>query len=186
MTKNILISLKYLLVSIIIFGVFYTLFITGIGYVFFRDKINGSVIEKDGVVIGSSLIAQKFQDPKFFHPRPSACDYGTMPSSASNYGALNPELKKEVDSRIKELGADAPAELLFTSGSGLDPHIRPATALFQIDRILTARALPVSERSKLVDLIKEHTEKPQLRFLGPNRVNVLELNLAMEKVFNGK
>jgi len=186
MNKNMLISIKYLIISIILFGGLYTFSITGIGYLFFKDKVTGSIIKNNGVAIGSSLIAQKFQNPKFFQPRPSACDYGTLPSGATNYGALNPDLKKDVDNRIKELGADVPAELLFASGSGLDPHIRSETAIFQIDRILKARNLPTSEKAKLVDLIKEHTEKPQIRFLGPNRVNVLELNLALEKVFNGK
>ena len=186
MNKNILISIKYVVLSILLFGFAYTFFITGIGYVFFRSKVTGSIIEHNGIVIGSRSIAQKFKDPKFFVPRPSTCDYGTMPSSASNYGVTSSELKKDVDSRIKELGDNAPAELLFASGSGLDPDISPQGALFQVERVSKARALSASDKKRLIAMVQEHTEQPQLKFLGPSRVNVLELNMDMEKVFDGK
>ena len=186
MNKNIIVSIKYLILSILLFGFAYTLFITGIGYVFFRDKVTGSIIESNGSIIGSRSIGQKFSDPKFFFPRPSVCDYGTLPSSASNYGATSIELKKDVDNRIKELGKDAPAELLFASGSGLDPDISPQGALFQVDRISKARRLSATDKEKLIAMVREHIEQPHFKFLGSARVNVLELNIDMEKVFDGK
>ena len=186
MKKDIFISIKYVILSILVFGLAYTFFITGIGYMFFRSKVTGSIIEHNGAVIGSKLIAQKFKDPKFFFPRPSACDYGTLPSGASNYGVTSSDLKKDIDSRIKELGKNTPAELLFASGSGLDPDITPQGALFQVEGVSKARGLSASDKEKLIALVQEHTEQPQYKFLGEARVNVLELNLDMEKMFDGK
>jgi K+-transporting ATPase ATPase C chain len=186
MKKDIFISIKYMVLSILLFGLAYTFFITGIGYVFFKNKVTGSVIESNGTAIGSKLIAQKFKDPKFFFPRPSSCDYGTIPSGASNYGVTSSDLKKDVDSRIKELGKDAPADLLFASGSGLDPDISPQGALFQVEGVSKARGLSASDKERLIALVQQHIEQPQYKFLGSARVNVLELNIDMEKMFSGK
>jgi K+-transporting ATPase ATPase C chain len=181
--KNIIISLKYLVVSTLLFGIAYTFAITAVGHVLFSDKVNGSLIEKNGELIGSRLIGQKFSDPKFFWGRPSACNYGTDPSGASNYGAISEDLKKNVDDRIKSLKQfypevrkeEIPPELLLASGSGLDPHISQQTALFQVDRVVKARDLTRVEKEKIVALIQ-----------GQPQVNVLELNMGMEKVLNGK
>jgi potassium-transporting ATPase KdpC subunit len=186
MNKNIIISIKYLILSILLFGFAYTFFITGIGYVFFKNKVTGSIIESNSSIVGSKLIGQKFSDPKFFFPRPSAGDYGTLPSSASNYGVTSSELKKDVDSRIKELGKDAPCELLFASGSGLDPDISLEGAMFQVDRISKERQLSSSDKAKLIAIVQKHIEQPQFKFLGSTRVNVLELNMDIKKVFDGK
>jgi len=183
MNKNIIISLKYLVISTLLFGVVYTFAMTGVGHVLFNHKVSGSLIEKEGTLIGSKLLGQKFSDPKFFWGRPSASNYDTNPSSASNYGAISKDLKKNVDDRIQNLKQfnpglkteDIPPELLLASGSGLDPHISRQTALFQVDRVIRSRGLPESERGKIVALIQ-----------GQPLVNVLELNMKMEKVLNGK
>jgi potassium-transporting ATPase KdpC subunit len=183
MNKNIIISLKYLVASTLLFGLAYTFAITAAGYVLFNHKVNGSLIEKEGVLVGSKLIGQKFSDPKFFWGRPSSCDYGTDPSGASNYGSISTNLKKEVDDRIQNLkqfdpkikADDIPPELLLASGSGLDPHISQGAALFQVDRVAKARNLTGSKREKVVSLIQ-----------GQLIVNVLELNMDLEKVSNGK
>jgi potassium-transporting ATPase KdpC subunit len=174
MSKHIIISLKYLVISTLLFGIVYTLAVTSVGYILFNHKINGSLIEKNGVIIGSELIGQKFSDPKFFWGRPSG---------VSNYGAINKDLKKDVDGRIQNLKQfnpeikteEIPPELLFASGSGLDPHISKQTALFQVDRIMKYRELPVSDRDKIIGLIQ-----------GQSLINVLELNMKLEKVLNGK
>jgi len=183
MNKNIIISLKYLVVSILLFGLMYTLVITAIGHILFNHKVNGSLIEKDGIVIGSRLIEQKFSAPKFFWGRPSASNYETVPSGASNYGAISTDLKKQVNDRMQNLKQfdpglkiqDIPPELLFASGSGLDPDISQQAALFQVDRVVKARSLKEPDRAKIVALIKRQP-----------MVNVLELNLNLEKVLNGK
>ncbi|MCX6112173.1 MAG: potassium-transporting ATPase subunit KdpC [Proteobacteria bacterium] len=194
MGKNFLISLKYLVISTLFFGFIYTFAITGVGYVFFKNKVKGSLIENNGTVIGSRLIQQNFSDPKFFWGRPSASNFETMPSGASNYGAISKDLKKNVDDRVNNIKKfypnikieDIPPELLLASGSGLDPHISLNTALFQVDRIMKARKLPKIKREVILTLINKHTRKIQIDFLGEPRVNVLGLNIEMEKVLNGK
>ena len=183
MNKNVIVSLKYLIISTLFLGFIYTLAVTAVGHFLFKYKVNGSLIEKEGNIIGSQLIGQKFSDPKFFWGRPSACDHNTYPSSASNYGAINLNLKKTVDDRIRILRQfdpdvkinNIPPELLFASGSGLDPHISQLTAFFQVDRVVRTRHLSESEKTKILSLIK-----------GQSLINVLELNMGVEKVLNGK
>ena len=194
MKKDVLISLKYLAISTVVLGFIYTMAITGIGDVLFSNKVKGSIIESNGVVIGSKLIGQKFTDPKFFWGRPSASNYNAVPSGASNYGAISKNLKKDVAQRINDLiksdpnikAEEIPADLLLSSGSGLDPHRRPKTALSQVSRVAKARKLSDAQKGRIIALINEHTEKAQVGFLGQPRVNVLELNIDMEKVLNGK
>ena len=194
MGKNFLISLRYLVISTLFFGFIYTISITGIGYIFFKDKAKGSLIEQNGTIIGSKLIQQNFSDPKFFWGRPSATNFETMPSGASNYGAISKDLKKAVDDRVDNIRKfypkikieDIPSELLLASGSGLDPHISFNTALFQVDRIMKARKLSKAKKEVIMSLIEKHTRKIQIDFLGQPRVNVLGLNIEMEKVLNGK
>lgn len=183
MNKNIVVSLKYLFLSILLFGFLYTFTITVIGHVLFNYKTSGSLIEKDKQIIGSKLIGQRFSDPKFFWGRPSASNYNANPSSASNYGVISTNLKKEVDNRIEILKQFSPnikiekipPELLFASSSGLDPHISKQTALFQVNRVMKIRHLSEPESKKILDLINGH-----------EIVNVLELNIELEKVLNGK
>lgn len=202
MKKDFAISIKYMLASTIIFGFLYTFFITAIGSAFFSSQAHGSLIVRNGVIIGSDLLAQEFKDPKWFWERPSATKYATfddktgapVPSGASNYGAISKDLNKEVLERVQGYIKDYPSEtitnippdLLFTSGSGLDPHISPEAAYFQVDRISKARNMTGDEKSKLMQLVKGHIEPPQFYLFGMPRVNVLELNLSLQQQYEKK
>jgi K+-transporting ATPase ATPase C chain len=175
-------SIRMLLVMTVITGLAYPLIVTGIAQVLFKDQANGSLIEKDGKVVGSSLIGQPFSDPKYFWGRPSATSpmpYNGAASSGSNQGPTNPALKEAVKGRIKDHGGKTPvpADLVTASGSGLDPHISPAAAEYQIERIAKARNLAPE---KLRELVQKHAEGRQLGILGEPRVNVLRLNLALD------
>jgi K+-transporting ATPase ATPase C chain len=180
-----------LVILTIITGIIYPLLVTGIAQVVFPYQANGSIIlGKDGKPLGSELIGQQFDDPKYFWGRLSAT--GPVPytafnadkltgSSGSNYGPLNPALKDAVQARIDALKAadptntaPIPVDLVTASGSGLDPHISPAAAEYQVARVAKVRGL---EEAKVRALVAQHTEGRQLGFLGEPRVNVLELNL---------
>jgi K+-transporting ATPase ATPase C chain len=190
---NVIRPLRPLLASFILLsaitGVLYPLAVTGIGKVAFNDKVNGSLIEKDGKLLGSSLIGQNFSDPKYFWGRPSASGtfaYNGMASGGSNQGPTNPALKTAVEDRIKALReADpgntkaVPVDLVTASGSGLDPHISPAAAEFQLQRVSKLRGLK-AEQVRV--LLSQYTEAPQFGIFGEARVNVLELNLALDKM----
>ncbi|MFZ6655717.1 potassium-transporting ATPase subunit KdpC [Undibacterium sp. TJN19] len=170
-------------------GVLYPLAVTGIGKLAFNDKVNGSLIEKDGKLLGSSLIGQNFSDPKYFWGRPSASGtfaYNGMASGGSNQGPTNPALKTAIEDRIKALReADpgntkaVPVDLVTASGSGLDPHISPAAAQFQLQRVSKLRGLKAEQ---VQILLSQYTEAPQFGIFGEARVNVLELNLALDKM----
>ena len=183
-----------LVVLTIITGVIYPLIVTGIAQVIFPYQANGSImLGKDGKPLGSELIGQQFDDPKYFWGRLSAT--GPVPytafnadkltgSSGSNYGPLNPALKDAVQARIDALKAAdpgnttaIPVDLVTASASGLDPHISPAAAEYQVARVAKARGLDVAQ---VRDLVAQHTEGRQLGFFGEPRVNVLELNLALD------
>lgn len=180
-------SIRALLFFTIVTGVAYPLLVTGIAQVAFEEEANGSLIEKDGKVIGSRLIGQPFSEPKYFWSRPSATSpmpYNAADSSGSNQGPTNPALKEAVEARIKalrEAGADpkapVPADLVTASASGLDPHISPAAAEYQVGRIAQARNV---EAAKVRALVSLHTEGRQFGILGEPRVNVLNLNLALD------
>lgn len=170
-------------------GVAYPLLVTGIAQGFFPDAANGSLIEQNGKVVGSALIGQTFSDPKYFWSRPSATGpvpYNAAASSGSNQGPLNPVLEEAVKTRIAALQAadpsqtaPIPVDLVTTSGSGLDPHISPAAAAWQAPRIARLRVLSEAEVARL---ISSHTEARQLGVLGEARVNVLQLNLALDRL----
>jgi K+-transporting ATPase ATPase C chain len=130
-------------------------------------------------LVGSDLIAQKFESPKYFWPRPSGADYATVPSGASNKGPTAADLKKSIDERRQKFGADAPVDLLTASGSGLDPHISPEAAHIQIPRIAAARNVSAASIAELVD---QTLEGPQFGFLGEPRINVLILNRALDQL----
>jgi K+-transporting ATPase ATPase C chain len=168
-------------------GVLYPLAMTGLAQVFFPDKANGSLITRDGQAVGSRLIGQSFDDPQYFWGRLSATGpvpYNAAASSGSNYGPLNPALTDMVQARIDALHAadpgntdPIPVDLVTASGSGLDPHISPAAATYQVPRVATVRGLDEATVQKLVD---KYTEKRQWGVLGEERVNVVELNLALD------
>jgi len=190
MKTQTMIALKFLLVMIILTGIIYPLVMTGIAQVAFPSKSNGSLIIKDGKVIGSELIGQKFDSTIYFWSRPSAIGYNPVPSGASNYGPTSDTLRKLVNAR-KEYFAknnsvsnltDVPLEMIFASGSGLDPHISPAAAQFQIERIALARHFDNSQKQKLVETVKSLTENPQFLILGEERINVLKLNIELDKI----
>jgi K+-transporting ATPase ATPase C chain len=171
----------------ILLGVVYPLAITGIAQLGFSGKANGSLVERSGVVVGSSLIGQAFSAPGYFHPRPSAAGdgYDGTASSASNLGPSNPELVREVTARIAAYrrenglaaGTPVPVEAVTSSASGLDPHIAPADARIQAARVARARSLPLAT---VLALVSRHTDGRTLGFLGEPGVNVLQLNLALD------
>lgn len=176
--KNLIVSVKMFVVLSVLTGILYPLAVTGLGQMLFPYQANGSLLEKDGQVVGSELIAQKFVSPRYFWPRPSASDYATVASGASNAGPTNDNLKKAVAERQAQ---GLTHEMLFTSGSGLDPHVTPQTVKAQMQRIVQARTLS-DEQTVLVErLIEEYTEDRQGGLLGERRVNILKLNLALDE-----
>lgn len=187
--KNLWNSLRLFLWMTFITGIVYPLFIWGIAQLMINQKANGNFIVMEGKPIGSVLIAQKFEAFQYFWGRPSAIDYNPIPSGGSNLGPTSALLKKAVDDRIAVILKSQdpsdhhhiPSELLFTSGSGIDPHISPETAFFQIDRILKARKMDQKiGKQQLINLIEKFTEKRRFGFLGDPVVNVLQLNLALD------
>jgi K+-transporting ATPase ATPase C chain len=186
MLKLIFQSLRLTLVFTVLTGLLYPLAVTGVAQLAFRDKANGSLIEHGGKIIGSKLLAQPFTDGKYFWPRPSACGYATAPSGASNLGPTSAALQSNVVANAKafrdahHLADDAPvpSDMVFTSGSGLDPHISPESARMQISRVAAARGV---HDDAVQTLVEKFVEQPQLGFLGEPRVNVLLLNLALDQ-----
>jgi K+-transporting ATPase ATPase C chain len=187
MRRQLLPALLAFLAFTILLGIVYPLAITGIAQLGFSSKANGSLVERNGVVVGSSLIGQSFTAPKYFHPRPSAAGngYDGTSSSASNLGPSNPDLVKAVRERIAAYRhenalaarASVPVEAVTSSGSGLDPHISPADARIQATRVARVRNLPLAD---VLGLVKQHTDGRTLGFMGEPGVNVLELNLALD------
>jgi K+-transporting ATPase ATPase C chain len=177
--KTTLESLRIYIVLTLLTGIIYPLAITGVAQLLFPRQANGSRILAQEKLVGSDLIAQKFESPRYFWPRPSAADYATVASGASNKGPTAADLKKSIDERRQKFGAHAPVDLLTASGSGLDPHISPEAALSQIPRVAAARHIPAD---KIVSLVGKIAEAPQLGFLGEPRVNVLRLNRALDQL----
>lgn len=188
--KTLKISLKIFLFFTVLTGIIYPLFVTGVAHLVFPEKANGSIIKIDDKNIGSSLIGQQFDSSIYFSSRPSAISYNPLPSGGSNYGLSNPKLINLVNERnamfIKNNGLDSltavPSEMVFASASGLDPHISPEAALLQVNRIAKARNFDEVYKEKLIKLIENHTEKPQFLVFGEVRVNVLLLNLELDKI----
>jgi K+-transporting ATPase ATPase C chain len=160
-------------------GLIYPLVVTAIGFGLFPHTAGGSLLQRGDLVIGSTLIAQKVQSPRYFWPRPSAADFATVASGASNQGPISDALKQAVGDRRREWGDTAPVELLTASGSGLDPDLSPTGAKYQAARIASERHLGVTEVNSLID---KFTVGSQFGFLGETRVNVLTLNLALDRL----
>lgn len=186
MLKLIIQSIRQLVVWTLITGLAYPVAITIISQTAFKQKANGSILASGTNDVGSELLAQQFTGSNYFWPRPSSCTYTTLPSGASNLGPTSGTLKTNVQSNLDSLraahgldsNAPVPAELIFASGSGVDPHITPEGALFQVKRVSTSRNLP---ESTLIEFVKGFIEQPQFGVFGEARVNVLKLNLALDK-----
>jgi len=184
MRSNLMVAVRFTLITTVIFGLGYPLSVTLLSQWIFPDQANGSLIMKDGKVVGSRLIAQAFTGDRYFHPRPSAAGsgYDATSSGGSNLAPTNQALVTRVQQDVAKLqkenpGAAIPADLVTTSGSGLDPDISPAAAEFQIPRVAKARGMNADDLRRLV---ARHTKPRQLGLLGEPRVNVLELNLDLD------
>jgi len=181
--KQLKISIIMLMVFTVITGLVYPVLITGIGKVLFTEKVNGSLILKNGSIIGSTLIGQKFEKPEFFQGRPSAVNYDAGGSGGSNFGPANKKFTDQVKTRAEQVRADfnvpsktqLPSEFIFSSGSGLDPHISTGAAMLQAEKIALVRKV---DKSLIENIIKSNAEK-QMYFYGSSFVNVLKLNLAL-------
>ena len=179
-----------LLIMTIITGVIYPLLITFAAKYAFEDKANGSLINRDGKLIGSSLIGQQFNKDIYFSSRPSIINYNPLPSGASNFGLTNYKLdslvkankKKFIERNQLDSGIMIPSEMLFNSGSGLDPHITPQAAYLQTNRIVKARNFSENQKQQLTELIIKQTEEPQFLLFGDERVNILLLNLELDRI----
>jgi K+-transporting ATPase ATPase C chain len=187
MKKQLMIAMRFTIVTTLVFGLGYPLLVTGLSQRLFPVQANGSLIERNGQVIGSRLIGQSFVGDKYFHPRPSSAGagYDASSSSASNLGPTNKQLVDRVSQEVASLqqanpGVAVPADLVTSSGSGLDPDISPAAAEYQLARVAKSRA--ASEQA-LRELVEKHTEQRQWSTFGEARVNVLELNLELDDKF---
>lgn len=171
-------------------GIIYPLLVTGIVQTIFRYKANGSIVLEGGKKRGSLLIGQDFSDPRYFSSRPSHISYKTLPSGGSNYALTNRKLKDLVELRkqkfleFNELDQllPVPSEMLFSSASGLDPHISPQAALLQAKRIARCRDFRDEQQKRMMDLINILTEDPQFHLLGKKRINVFLLNLCLDTI----
>jgi K+-transporting ATPase ATPase C chain len=180
-------SILLTMVFTVLTGVLYPLVITGVAQLAFHDQANGSLLVRDGKIVGSALLAQQFTGDKYFWPRPSAGSYATVPSGASNLGPTSQALQSNVTANAtafrtgNKLAADAPvpADMVFTSASGLDPHISPEAARLQVARVAAARSMGTDPVKALVE---KFVESPQWGIFGEARVNVLQLNLALDEM----
>jgi K+-transporting ATPase ATPase C chain len=185
MKKLIYQSVLMTVITTVLLGIVYPLAVTGVAQLLFPDKANGQLISRNGVAIGSRILAQPFASERYFHPRPSAAGngYDATSSGGTNLGPTNKKLVDRVAQDVATLKAEnpntpVPVDLVTYSGSGLDPHISPAAALFQVPRV--ARARGMSENAVRA-LIESHVEGRQFGLFGEPRVNVLELNLALDQ-----
>jgi K+-transporting ATPase ATPase C chain len=180
-----------LFIAIIVIVIIYVTFVTVVAQVAWPEKANGSLIYIDGKLVGSELIGQSFTDPQYFHGRPSAVDYNSGESGGSNLGPNSEELLEQVRQRIEQVrkennlapDAPVPADLVLTSASGLDPDISVESAMLQVSRVSSARGLSETD---VKSLVQQHIDYPQAGFLGAEKVNVLKLNIALDKLSQTK
>jgi K+-transporting ATPase ATPase C chain len=184
LTRNLTVAVLMTAVTTVILGVAYPLVVTGLAQVLFPDQANGQLVERDGVVVGSRLIGQRFSSPGYFRSRPSAAGmgYDAANSAGSQLGPTNKKLVEAVRANVEAArqenpGVPVPIELVTTSASGFDPHLSPAAADFQVPRVARERGMSEAD---LRALVTEHTEPRTFGLLGEPRVNVLELNLALD------
>ncbi len=185
MKTNILPAIRLTLVCVVFFMGVYSLLILAVAQLV-PGKGKGETVSVNGKVVGWKLLAQKFTDDKYFSSRPSAVDYNAAGAGGSNKGPSNPEYLKQVQDRIDTFlvhnpgvkKEEIPSDLVTASGAGLDPHISPQAALVQINRVAKTRNIPVEQVKQIVE---QHTEKPLLGIFGTSRVNVLQLNIALDK-----
>jgi potassium-transporting ATPase KdpC subunit len=184
MKNNLKIAILITLVTTVLFGIIYPLAVTGLAQVLFPAQANGSLIQRNGQVLGSQLLGQTFSSPGYFHSRPSSAGvgYDASQSSASNLGPTNHQLIDRVKGDVEKLhaenpGAPIPVDLVTSSGSGLDPEISPAAAEFQVPRVARERSM---KEADVRSLVSKHTLARQFGFLGEPRVRVLELNLDLD------
>ena len=189
MRRNLIISVLMTIATTVLLGIIYPLVVTGLSQVLFPHKANGQLIEANGKVIGSRIIGQAFTSPGYFHSRPSAAGngYDATASNGSQWGPTNQKLVDRVKGDVaaaqaENRGVPIPIDLVTASASGLDPEISPAAAAFQLPRVAKARGI---SEEQLRQLVAKHTDNRQLGFLGEQRVNVLELNLDLDKEFPG-
>jgi potassium-transporting ATPase KdpC subunit len=189
MKRNLITAVLMTIVTSILFGLLFPLVITGLSQVLFRDKANGQLLTRNGRLVGSRLIGQSFSSPGYFHSRPSGAGtgYDAASSGSPNLGPTNASLIARVQGDADRLQAENPGQpipmdLLTTSGSGLDPHISPEAAEFQIPRIAKQRGI---SEDVVREAVRQHTESRQFGFLGEPRVNVLELNLTLDEIAPG-
>jgi K+-transporting ATPase ATPase C chain len=186
MKKNLITAVLMTLVTTVLFGFLFPLLITGLAQALFPRQANGDLVMRNGKLVGSRLIGQSFSSRGYFHSRPSSAGtgYDASNSSGSNLGPTNQLLVARVQGDVDRLQSDNPAtaipmDLLTTSGSGLDPHISPEAAEFQVPRIAKERGL---SEDMVREVVRQHTESRQFGFLGEPRVNVLELNLTLDEI----
>jgi potassium-transporting ATPase KdpC subunit len=186
MKKNLITAFLMTIATTVLLGLIYPLVITVLAQVLFHDKANGQILHRDGTAIGSRIIGQPFTSAKYFHSRPSAAGngYDAANSGGTNLAPTNQKLIDRVQADAKNLHQEnpdqpIPVDLITTSASGLDPEISPAAAEFQLPRIARERGIP---ESTLRDLVQKHTHQRDLGLLGEPRVNVLELNLALDEI----
>jgi K+-transporting ATPase ATPase C chain len=187
MFKEIKQGILFTVVTMVLLGGAYHLVFWAIGRVAFASQAEGTLIRRnDGSIVGSRLIAQKFTRPEYFQPRPSGVDYNAASTGGTNYGPSNPDHLKAVKERLdavtaqeKVTAGQVPSEMVTASGGGMDPHIPPAAAELQAARVASARGVSAD---RVRELVQAHTEPPSFGFLGRARVNVLELNLALDEV----
>jgi potassium-transporting ATPase KdpC subunit len=188
MLREIKHGVLFTLITMALFGGVYHVVLWGIGRTVFPAQAEGSLIRRgDGTIVGSRLIAQKFTRPEYFQPRPSGVDYNASSTGGTNYGPSNPDHQKAVQERLDAVVAQegvaagrVPSEMVTASGGGMDPHIPPPAAALQAARVAASRGVAIE---RVRELVGAHTEPPTFGFLGRARVNVLELNLAIDAAF---